>query len=235
MVKRKPINYVLIKTLGFLLISSFLLISCKRTTVRDIPSECTSGRFVCLKGNAIVEIQTNKGKITLELNGRYAPLTSGNFLDLIQKGVYNKTIFHRVIKTPMPFVVQGGDPSAGYISSSNNEFGKGNYINPDNGQARLIPLEIKLKNEKFPRYGKLINNPNKLSEIELRHEKGSFAMARTQYINSASAQFYIALRSLPELDGRYAVFGKIINGIKVLDKIEQGDFILNTRFVRFKK
>ena len=60
-------------------------------------------------------------------------------------------------------------------------------------------------------------------------------MARRQYLDSASAQFYIALRSLPELDGRYAVFGKVISGRKILENIEKGDQILSTKFLRFSK
>ena len=50
-------------------------------------------------------------------------------------------------------------------------------------------------------------------------------MARSQAPDSASAQFYVALRPLPELDGRYAVFGRVIEGLDVIDRIEQGDRI----------
>ena len=50
-------------------------------------------------------------------------------------------------------------------------------------------------------------------------------MARSQAPDSASAQFYVALRPLPELDGRYAVFGRVVDGIEVVDAIQQGDRI----------
>ena len=46
----------------------------------------------------------------MELDGDSSPVTSGNFLDLVNKGVYERTVFHRIIKTPFPFVIQGGDP-----------------------------------------------------------------------------------------------------------------------------
>ena len=59
----------------------------------------------------------------------------------------------------------------------------------------------------------------------LRHERGAVAMARSQSPDSASAQFYVALRPLPELDGRYAVFGRVVDGLDVVDAIEQGDRI----------
>jgi peptidyl-prolyl cis-trans isomerase B (cyclophilin B) len=56
-------------------------------------------------------------------------------------------------------------------------------------------------------------------------------MARTQDPNSASAQFYIALEALPELDGRYAVFGQVIEGMEVVDAIRQGDKLVKASLV----
>jgi peptidyl-prolyl cis-trans isomerase B (cyclophilin B) len=57
-------------------------------------------------------------------------------------------------------------------------------------------------------------------------------MARSEDPNSASAQFYIALRALPELDGRYAVFGRVTTGMEVVDQIRQGDRLINARVVQ---
>ena len=54
-------------------------------------------------------------------------------------------------------------------------------------------------------------------------------MARSQAPDSASAQFYVALRPLQELDGRYAVFGRVVDGLDVVDSIEQGDRITTAR------
>ena len=54
-------------------------------------------------------------------------------------------------------------------------------------------------------------------------------MARSQAPDSASAQFYVALRPLQELDGRYAVFGRVVDGLDVVDSIEQGDRITKAR------
>ena len=56
-------------------------------------------------------------------------------------------------------------------------------------------------------------------------------MARSKTVNSASSQFYIILKSLPELDGRYAVFGKVISGMKIVDLIEEEDFIIEAKRV----
>ncbi len=54
-------------------------------------------------------------------------------------------------------------------------------------------------------------------------------MARSNELNSASSQFYILLKSLPELDGRFAVFGKVISGMNVVDLIKEEDFILEAK------
>ncbi|MBC77456.1 MAG: peptidylprolyl isomerase [Halobacteriovoraceae bacterium] len=59
------------------------------------------------------------------------------------------------------------------------------------------------------------------------HEKGTVAMARGTDINSADSQFYIALKTLPHLDGKYTVFGKVVKGIKILDSIRKGDKMLS--------
>jgi peptidyl-prolyl cis-trans isomerase B (cyclophilin B) len=56
-------------------------------------------------------------------------------------------------------------------------------------------------------------------------------MARSADPNSASAQFYVALQALPELDGRYAVFGRVSEGMEVVDRIEQGDRIIRATVV----
>lgn len=61
----------------------------------------------------------------------------------------------------------------------------------------------------------------------ISHEKGTVAMARGTDINSADSQFYIALKKLPHLDGKYTVFGKVVKGIEFLDDIKKGDKMLS--------
>ena len=57
-------------------------------------------------------------------------------------------------------------------------------------------------------------------------------MARSNDPNSSSAQFYIALRALPELDGRYAVFGRVTKGMDVVDRISQGDKLISAKVLQ---
>lgn len=130
-----------------------------------------------------VIIQTEKGPIKIKLFIKEAPITTSNFIDLVNKGFYNGTVFHRVIEN---FVIQGGDPLGD---------GTGNYIDSKSGEPRFIKLETN-PSLKFDRSGRI-------------------GMARTSAPNSASCQFFIALRALPSLDpggvdpNGYAVFGQV--------------------------
>ena len=193
---------------------------------------CGTGGVPCLKGIAVVELKTSKGNVQLSLDGDAAPLTAGNFVDLVRRGAYNGTLFHRVVRDPIPFVVQGGDPQSANPATPVDLLGTGSYINPSNGQPRLIPLELFLSGESAPRYGEVLAGPGQQSRLKLQHQRGALAMARSADPNSASAQFYIALKALPELDGRYAVFGRVTQGMDVVDKIVQGDKLISASVVQ---
>jgi len=214
-----------IKTLMALALCLPLLVSCASSTTASIPVGCEQASSPCLQGKASVELTTSKGSITLELNGDAAPVTAGNFLDLVQRGAYNGTVFHRVVRDPVPFVVQGGDPSSSDPATPKSQYGTGSFVDPTSGQARFVPLELSFDGEDQPRYGRVVSNPTELVQLKLRHERGALAMARSQAPDSASAQFYIALKPLPELDGRYAVFGRVTQGLDVVDAIRQDDTI----------
>ncbi len=214
-----------IKTLMALALCLPLLVSCASSTTASIPVGCEQASSPCLQGKASVELTTSKGSITLELNGDAAPVTAGNFLDLVQRGAYNGTVFHRVVRDPVPFVVQGGDPSSSDPATPKSQYGTGSFVDPTTGQARFVPLELFFNGEDQPRYGRVVSNPTELVQLKLSHERGALAMARSQAPDSASAQFYIALKPLPELDGRYAVFGRVTQGLDVVDAIRQDDTI----------
>ncbi|MEB3353406.1 MAG: peptidylprolyl isomerase [Cyanobacteriota bacterium] len=192
---------------------------------------CAAASTPCLSGSATVAMQTSKGEVRFQLDGAAAPLTAGNFVDLVQRGVYNGTSFHRVVRQPTPFVVQGGDPFSANPMTPANQYGTGNYVDPASGESRLIPLELRLSGEPAPRYGQELTTPGITRQLALVHQRGALAMARSADPNSASAQFYVALQALPELDGRYAVFGRVSSGMEVIDRIEQGDRIVKATVV----
>ena len=214
-----------LKALLALALSLPLLVSCASTTTASVPLGCDQASSPCLQGKAAVELTTSKGSITLELDGDAAPVTAGNFLDLVKRGAYNGTVFHRVVREPVPFVVQGGDPASSDPATPKSQYGTGSFVDPTTGQARFLPLELSFKGEDQPRYSRVFSNPTELLKLKLTHERGALAMARSQAPDSASAQFYIALKPLPELDGRYAVFGRVTDGLDVVDAIRQDDII----------
>ena len=215
-----------IKTFLSLVLCLPLLVSCGSETTASVPTGCAQAGSPCLQGKATVELTTSKGAITLELDGDAAPVTAGNFLDLVKRGVYSGTVFHRVVRDPVPFVVQGGDPSSSNPKTPKAQYGSGSFIDSASGQARFIPLELSFEGDDQPRYSTIVRNPSELLQLKLSHERGALAMARSQSPDSASAQFYIALRPLPELDGRYAVFGRVTEGLDVVDDIRQDDTII---------
>lgn len=92
------------------------------------------------------------------------------------------------------FCIQGGDPRG---------TGTGGFVDPTTGRERTIPLEVSPK---------------------LKHsEAGVIAMARSTNPNSASSQFYFTLGPASFLDGQYAVFGKVIDGLSVVKELRKGD------------
>ncbi|AFY35338.1 peptidylprolyl isomerase [Calothrix sp. PCC 7507] len=200
--------------------------SSKTTTEATSVSETTSESIPGMKdlprleGKATVVVTVKGSPITIEVDGTNAPITAGNFVDLVQKGVYDGLVFHRVVREPQPFVVQGGDPQGKDPKFPANRLGTGGYIDPKTGNERYVPLEIKAKGAQQPVYGKTITETPVLT-----HKLGAVAMARSQQPNSASSQFYFALADLGFLDGNYAVFGNVTEGFDVVNKIQQGDRI----------
>ncbi len=156
-------------------------------------------------------IKTNKGTIKVELATEEAPKTSANFISLAKRGFYDGLIFHRVVAN---FVIQGGDP-------------KGNGTG---GADKEIPLEIMCDD------GRMIlgKTAPKDCKPKLQHMKGAIAMARSQDPNSASSQFYITLKDVNFLDRNYAVFGYVIEGQSVVNKIRKGDTMKSITLTKTK-
>ncbi|MER3433391.1 MAG: peptidylprolyl isomerase [Leptolyngbya sp. ERB_1_1] len=178
-----------------------------------------------LEGKATVVMTVKGSPITMELDGTSAPITAGNFVDLVNRKIYDGLVFHRVVREPQPFVVQGGDPQSKNPNVPIDRLGTGGFIDPATQQPRNIPLEITPRNAKEPIYSRTLSDAGIDAPPKLRHTRGAVAMARSQSPDSASSQFYIALADLPFLDGGYAVFGYVTQGMETVDKIQQGDRI----------
>lgn len=140
----------------------------------------------------LVEIRVRDfGSIVVELYPDVAPITVENFKDLVAKGFYEESIFHRIIEG---FMIQGGMSATG---------------------EKTAPI-----------YGEFAANgyPNRLP-----HTRGVISMARTNFPNSATSQFFIVHETSPHLDGYYAAFGRVVSGIEVVDAIaavetDSGDY-----------
>jgi len=141
------------------------------------------------KESPVVEVKTDLGNFYIELFPDKAPITVANFLKYVEDGFYNGLIFHRIIPN---FVIQGG----GF----------------DENLKYKIPTYPPIKNE---------------AKNGLRNSYGTVAMARTMDIDSATSQFFINLAENYQLDHQgetpdtygYAVFGKVIEGMKVVEWI----------------
>jgi peptidylprolyl isomerase len=185
-----------------------------------------------LLGRAEVELNTTAGRMVITLDGYSAPITAGNFADLVQRGFYDGLTFDRVEKF---FLVQAGDPPGPADG----------YVDPATGKVRTIPLEIRAKGELMPRYGQTFDQMG-LWDVEPAlpfSAEGTVAMARyLEDPNSASSQFFIFMAEpdltpagLNLMDGRYAVFGYVTEGTEVLRKIKLGDRILSARIISGKE
>ena len=163
-------------------------------------------------------------KITIQLNTSSAPVTAANFADLVEKNVYDSLAFHRFVEG---FVIQGGDPQGRDPDFPIEDLGGGGYIDLETDEKREIPLEIKIAET-----GEIVYNEETDEAVALSHEAGVIAMARTQELDTASSQFYFALEDISDqLDGSYAVFGKVSDGFDFLQEIQEGDRILIARVV----
>ncbi|NJM84791.1 MAG: peptidylprolyl isomerase [Leptolyngbyaceae cyanobacterium RM2_2_21] len=131
-----------------------------------------------LAGKATVELRVNGSAIVIEVNGDDAPITAGNFVDLVQRGVYDGTVFHRVVREPEPFVVQGGDPLSKNPDIPTQQLGTGSFTDPSTGAARYIPLEIKPSGADEPVYSSTLADAGISDPPQLQHSRGAVAMAR---------------------------------------------------------
>ncbi|MBD0311519.1 MAG: peptidylprolyl isomerase, partial [Microcoleus sp. T3-bin5] len=180
-----------------------------------------------LPGKAIVVQIINGQPVTIEVDGTNAPITAGNFVDLVERGIYDGVMFHRVVRQPDPFVVQGGDPRSRDTRIPASQLGTGSFIDPDTNEARFIPLEIKPQGAAEPVYNQVVTQTP-----QLPHTRGAVAMARSNALNSASSQFYFALDNLPLLNGNYAVFGNVIQGFETVNAVQEGDRISTAKVVQ---
>jgi len=101
-----------------------------------------------------------------------------------------------------------------------NDFGQIKDIEHYNS----IPLEIKLSKGELI-YKTSIVNPLEIKNLRHKFEKGSISMVKINETRSSSTEFFFSLNNLPEFDGRYSIFGRVISGSEILNKIDKNDLI----------
>lgn len=188
-----------------------------------------TGNLPRLGGKATVAMTVKGSTVTIEVNGTDAPITAGNFIDLVQRGFYDGLVFHRVVPE---FVVQGGDPQSKNPNFPPGRLGTGSFIDPATKQVRYIPLEIKPQGGDQPVYHQTLSRSGVTGAPKLKHTRGAVAMARSEAPDSASSQFYVTLADVNFLDGDYAVFGYVTQGMEAIDKIQEGDRIESIKITK---
>ena len=156
--------------------------------------------FFILTNNIIAEenimiLKLKDGDIKIELFEDVAPDHVKRIKQLAKDGKYDGVVFHRVIDG---FMAQTGDVQFG--NSSNDQF--------DLKRAGMGGSDLPNLKEEFS---------------DLPHERGTLSMARSQDPNSANSQFFICFKEASFLDRQYTVFGKVIEGMDLVDKIKRGD------------
>lgn len=192
----------------------------------EVPSEYSN--LPQLLGRATVAIETNKGTMTAVLDGYNAPVTAGNFVDLVQRGFYDGLEFTRVEDS---YVAEVG-------AKDGQEDG---FIDPETGEYRTIPLEILVQGEPEPIYGITLEEAGMYREHPVLPfaAYGTLGMARPdENLNGGSSQFFFFLfdtdltpPGVNLLDGRYAAFGYVTEGKDVLRKLTQGDLIESAKVI----
>ena len=181
-----------------------------------------------LKGRAKVKLETTQGPLAIVVDGYSAPVNAGNFVDLVQRGFYDGLPFSG---TEGNFVLQTGDPVG-------PEEG---FIDPKTKEYRAIPLEILVKGETLPFYGETLEELGLyLPQLALPFNSyGAVALARPDTeTNGGSSQFFffkfdgeLTPPGFNLMDGRYSVFGYLVEGKDTLDKLTDKDKIISAKVV----
>ena len=135
------------------------------------------------------------GEVEIQLFPDVAPEHVKRIKTLAQNEEYDGVVFHRVIDG---FMAQTGDVKFG--NSASDEF---DLRRAGTGGSSLPDLKAEFN--------------------DLPHERGTLSMARAQNPDSANSQFFICFKAAPFLDRQYTVFGKVVEGMELVDKIKKGD------------
>ncbi len=193
-----------------------LVQACNYKNEIDSNYYCQKLKLSCVKNNKIALFETSKGDFEVKLFGKDNPVTVSNFIENVDRNIYVNKKFYKIIDYPHITFIHGGlNPKNKFYTELNQTLNK---------SSPIIPLEIKFQKEIKPRYDYQIEDPSETENLVNVFERGSIAMVKSGKKNS-STEFFFVTNQIPELDGRYSIFGKIIKGLDVLEKINKEDFI----------
>ena len=195
--------------INLLFVSSFLFTGCSETKKEDTlnktnqsnkSEKSTDSKTI---SNSSKEdyaiISTSYGDMTVQFFEGAAPKHVESFKEHVNNGFYNGTIFHRVIPG---FMIQGGDPNT--KGENKASYGTGGHAakyygigNEEDSKTWNLPAEF--------------NN--------IKHSRGILSMARSNDPNSGGSQFFICAATVPHLNGKYTVFGQVVEGDEIIDQI----------------
>jgi peptidylprolyl isomerase len=192
----------------------------------EVPAEYAA--LPQLLGRATVAMETNKGDLKLVVDGYSAPVNGGNFIDLVQRGFYDGLDFNRAEDF---YILQAGDPP-----------GEANgFIDPKTKKYRAIPLEVLVKGDDLPVYGETLEELGRyLDQPAIPFNSyGAMALARpADDPNGGSSQFFffkfdteVTPPGYNLMDGRYSVFGYLIEGKEILEELTAGDKIISAKVI----
>ncbi len=147
-------------------------------------------------------------------------MTVANFLSKVKSDIYVNKNFYKIINYSSNKLIHNGLNEVKY-------FGNVNIADVENFDS--IPLEIKLNNKK-PIYETSIINPLEMKNLRHKFEKGSLSMVKINKKRSSSTEFFFSINNLPEFDGRYSIFGRVVSGLEILDEIDKNDLITKIEF-----
>ena len=195
--------------INLLFVSSFLFTGCSETKKEDTLNKTNQSNKsekstdtktisnVSKEDYAI--ISTSYGDMTVQFFEGAAPKHVESFKEHVNNGFYNGTIFHRVIPG---FMIQGGDPNT--KGENKASYGTGGHA------AKYYGIGIEEDSKTW-------NLPAEFNNI--KHSRGILSMARSNDPNSGGSQFFICAATVPHLNGKYTVFGQVVEGDEIIDQI----------------
>ena len=197
-----------------------LLTSCVYRNQEKTQYFCEKLILNCNVKEDILVFYTSKGILKVKLYADSNPVTVANFISKVKSNIYINKTFYKIINYTNNKIIHNG-------LINNSDFEK--VYMQKNMNIGSIPLEIKLIN-KEPIYETPIMNPLEIKKLKHKFEKGSISMVKINEKRSSSTEFFFALNNLPEFDGRYSIFGRVIGGLEILDKIDKNDLIKKIEF-----